>query len=90
MQRYLVLSGDDFESFRPTGATRCADGGDIWRGGVDSTPNVTPIGAVVGCGAPKRKILTDLYQISRYKRVAPAHRLYDFCCVLPYRRVITQ
>ena len=66
MQRYLVLSGDDFESFRPTGATRCADGGDIWRGGVDSTPNVNPVGAAVGYGAPKRKILTNLYQISRY------------------------
>ena len=89
MQRYLVLSGDDFESFRPTGATHCADGGDIWRE-VDSTPNVTPIGAEVGYGAPKRKILTNLYQISRYERVAPAHRLYDFCCVSKLRRVITQ
>ena len=25
----------DFEVFRPAGATRCTDGGEIWHGGVD-------------------------------------------------------
>jgi len=25
----------DFEVFRPTGATRCTDAGEIWRGGGD-------------------------------------------------------
>jgi len=28
----------DFEVFRPAGATRCIDRGDIWRGGVDRKP----------------------------------------------------
>ena len=30
--RYLVYSEADFEVFRPTGATRCTDGGEIWHG----------------------------------------------------------
>ena len=31
--RYLVYSEADFEVFRPAGATRCPDGGEIWHGG---------------------------------------------------------
>jgi len=31
--RYLVYSEVDFEVFRPAGATRCTDGGEIWHGG---------------------------------------------------------
>jgi len=31
--RYLVYSEADFEGFRPAGATRCTDGGEIWHGG---------------------------------------------------------
>jgi len=42
--RYLVYSEADFEVFRPAGATRCTDGGEIWQGG-SSVPNFTPIGA---------------------------------------------
>ena len=34
-RRYLIYSEDDFEVFRPAGATRCTDGGEIWRGGGD-------------------------------------------------------
>jgi len=30
--RYLIYSEADFEVFRPAGATRCTDGGEIWRG----------------------------------------------------------
>jgi len=33
--RYLIYSEADFEVFRPAGATRCTDGGEIWRGGGD-------------------------------------------------------
>ena len=29
----LVYSEADFEVFRPTGATRCTDRGEIWHGG---------------------------------------------------------
>jgi len=43
-----------FDVFRPTGATRCTDGSEIWQGGGDratnvpsSVPNFTPIGATV-------------------------------------------
>ena len=46
--RYLVYSEANFEVFRPAGATRCTDGGEIWHGGGDlpsSMPNFTPIGA---------------------------------------------
>ena len=31
--RYVIYSEADFEAFRPAGATRCTDGGKIWRGG---------------------------------------------------------
>jgi len=31
-RRYLVYSEADFEVFRPGGATRCTDGGEIWHG----------------------------------------------------------
>ena len=58
-RRCLIYSEADFEVFRPAGATRCTDGGEIWRGGGDrrfppprhisygpsSVPNFTPIGA---------------------------------------------
>ena len=33
--RYLIYSEADFEVFRPAGATRCTDGGEIWHGGGD-------------------------------------------------------
>ena len=31
--RYLIYSEAGFEVFRPAGATRCTDGGEIWHGG---------------------------------------------------------
>jgi len=40
--RYLVYSEADFEVFRPAGATRCTDGGEVWHAAM---PNFTPIGA---------------------------------------------
>jgi len=39
MPVFRLLRGQFF----PAGATRCTDGAEIWRGGVDSsTPNITP------------------------------------------------
>ena len=32
---YLIYSEADFKVFRPAGATRCTDGGEIWHGGGD-------------------------------------------------------
>jgi len=48
-RRYLIYTEADFEVFRPAGATRCTDGGEIWHGGggPSSTPNFTPIDATV-------------------------------------------
>ena len=31
----VIYSEADFEDFRPAGATRCTDGGEIWHGGGD-------------------------------------------------------
>jgi len=49
----------DFEVFRPTGATRCTDGGEIWHGGDRigpllraSAPNFTPISATMRAQEP--------------------------------------
>ena len=43
------ISEADFTVFRPAGATRCNDGGEIWHGGGDraSVPNFTLIGATI-------------------------------------------
>jgi len=32
-RRYLIYSEAEFEVFRPAGATRCTDWGDIWHEG---------------------------------------------------------
>jgi len=37
-RRYLSYSEADFEVFRPAGATRCTDRGEIWHGGGDLGP----------------------------------------------------
>ena len=37
-RRYLIYSEADFEVFRPTGARRFTDGGEIWHGGGDRSP----------------------------------------------------
>jgi len=36
--RYISYSEADFEVFRPTGVTRCTDGGDIWHGERSTPP----------------------------------------------------
>jgi len=64
--RYLVYSEADFEVFRPAGAKRCTDGGEIWhRGGGDrrspppcqiSPPSVQR----QGCRTPKIEIFTQI------------------------------
>jgi len=39
MRRYLSYSDADLEVFRPAGATRCTDGGEIWRGDAKFHPD---------------------------------------------------
>ena len=34
-RQYVIYSEADFEVFRPAGAKRCSDWGQIWRGGGD-------------------------------------------------------
>jgi len=72
--RYLhvVYSEADLEVFRPAGATRCTDGGEIWHGGGDrrhgggdrrSPPPCQILPPSVqrqGCRTPKIEILTQI------------------------------
>ena len=64
-RRYLVYSEADFEVFRPTGATRCTDGGEICRGGgYQRSPPPCQISPPSvqrqGCRTPKTEIFTQL------------------------------
>jgi len=69
-RRYLVYSEADFEVFRPAGATRCTDGGEIWHGG--------GIRRRQGCRTQKLKFLLRFDQNVEYKRPAGAYPLRDF------------
>ena len=52
--RYLIYSEADFEVFRPAGATRFTEVGEIWHGGGPfSMPNFTPIGATTRVQDPQ-------------------------------------
>ena len=80
--RYLVYSEADFEVFRPAGATRCTDGGEIWHGGGEG-----PLLRAKfhphrcndkGVGPPKLKFLLRFDQNVEYKPHAGAYPLRDF------------
>ena len=75
-RRYLVYSEADFEVFRPAGATRCTDGGEIWHPPPCqmSPPSVQR----QGCRTPKTEIFTQFDQNVEYKRTAGACPLRDF------------
>jgi len=65
-RRYLIYSEADFEDFRPTGATRCTDGGEIWHGGGDqrSPPprQISPSSVQqLGYRTPKTEIFTEIW-----------------------------
>ena len=53
--RYFVYSRADFGVFRPAGATRCTDQGQIWYGPllIWSLPNLTSIGSGLGVYGPQ-------------------------------------
>lgn len=74
-RQYLVLSEGDFE-VRPAEVTYCTDWGWYlaWRSWFLHAKHY-----LIGTGAPKWKILTNFYQSSKYKRVALAYLLHDFC-----------
>ena len=83
--RYLVYSEADFVVFRPAGATRCTDGGEIWHG----VPSYV-FGPLLrarfhphwcndkGVGPPKLKFLLTFDRNLEYKRPAGAYPLRDF------------
>ena len=49
---FRLLTGR-FGGFRPAGATRCTDQGEIWQGGADQRSSFTLIGPGVGVYGPK-------------------------------------
>jgi len=77
--RYFVYSEADFEVFRPAGATRCTDGGEIWHGGPLLRAKFYPHRCNdKGVGPPKLKFLLRFDRNVEYKRPAGAYRLRDF------------
>jgi len=90
---YLIYSEADFDVFRPAGATRCTDGGEIWHGGEDPR---SPLPCQIslfpakfhphrcndkGEGPPKLKFLLRFdknVEYVEYKRPAGAYPLHDF------------
>ena len=71
-----LLKEADFEVFRPAGATRCTDGGEIWHGG---GCQISPPHRCndKGIGPQKLKFLLRFDQ-NEYKRPAVAYPLRDF------------
>ena len=75
---YLIYSEADFEVFRPAGATRCTDGGEIWHGGRDPCQISPHRCNDKGVGPPKLKFLLKFDQNVEYKRPEGAYLLRDF------------
>ena len=74
---YLIYSEADFEDFRPAGATRCTDGGEIW--GPLLCAKFHPHRCNdKGIGPLKLKFLLIFGQNVEYKRPAGAYPLCDF------------
>jgi len=77
--RYLVYSEVDFEVFRPVGATRCTDGGEIWHGGGSLHAKFHPHRCNdKDVGSPKLKFLLRFDRNVGYERPAGAYPLRDF------------
>ena len=90
-RRYLRYSEADLEVFRPAGATRCTDGGEIWRGVGDFGPLLRAKFHPHRCndkgiGPQKLKYLLRFDKNVEYKRPAAVYPLRDFQNI---RRVCT-
>jgi len=85
--RYLIYSEADFEVFRPAGATRCTDWGEIWHGMEEpsSMPkNFTPSVQRQGCRTPKLKFVLRFDRNVEYKHptgVCPFRDFHKICRV---------
>jgi len=82
-RRYLVYSEADFEVFRPAGATRCTDRGEILHGGGDQRSLLHAKFHPHRCndkgvGPQKLKCLLRFDQNVEYKRPAGSYTLRDF------------
>jgi len=79
-RRYLVYSEADFEVFRPSGATRCTDGGEIWheRSPLPHAKFHPHRCNDKGVGPQKPKFLLRFDQNVEYKRPAGAYPVRDF------------
>ena len=77
---YLIYSESDFEVFRPAGATRCTDGGEIWhREGAPPPCQISPHRCNdKGVVPQKLKFLLTFDRNVEYKRPAGAYPLRDF------------
>jgi len=76
---YLVYSEADCEGFRPAGATRCTDGGEIWQGGgLHRAKFHLHRCNDKGVGPQKLKFLLRFDQDVEYKRRTGAYPLRDF------------
>jgi len=62
--RYSSYTEGDFEVFRPTEATRCTSGGEIWIGGVDRRSRSTPC-QIRSWSTPPCQISLPLVQLIR-------------------------
>jgi len=71
-RRYLIHSVADFEVFRPAGATRCTDGGEIWHWGGNCAKFHLHRCNNKGVGPQKLKFLLRIEQNVEYKGVSLA------------------
>ena len=74
--RYLVYAEANFEVFRPAGATRCTDGGEIWH--LLHAKFHPHRFNDKGVGPPKLKFLLRFDRNVEYKRPVGAYPLRDF------------
>jgi len=85
-RRYLIYPEADFEVFRPAGATRCTDGGEIWHRRVDqrspppcqiSHPSVQRL----EYGSLKTEIFTEIWSKCGFNINAPQGRTRCAICI---------
>ena len=77
-RRYLSYSEADFEVFRPAGATRCIDRGEIWHGPLLRAKFHPNRCIDKGIGFPKLIFKLRFDQNVEYKSPAGAYPLRDF------------
>ena len=84
--RYCFYSRADFGFFRPTGATRCTDQGEIWHGGVGSGVGVYgPLKKwnFTNIIAPKGRVPCTIFtKFTSFMRVLSLHNFAKYGCFI--------